>query len=109
MDDQKVLEIVNAIDLKLWIFLLKFGFVTLVFMIGKGFIEHLYNYLALRISSGYGVNTKILYEGELYYFDEIKFTSVILIKKNKRIFIPINLFMESAIVVVRNGDPDSDK
>ena len=109
MTSQQSLEILDSINLHVWFLLLKFGVAAFLVIVTKNFVTHVYNYLALRFSTGFGVNTKIEYDGELYYLDQIKFTDVVLIKKNKRVFIPISRFTSLPIHVVRNGSPRREK
>jgi hypothetical protein len=108
MNSEKALEIINTIDMKIWILLIKFGIAAFMVMFMKDFISHLYHYLYLRFSTGYGVNTKIKYNDSLYYLDEITFSAVILKKGNERVFIPISNFLTSPIIVVRNGTPSNE-
>ena len=106
MTAQQSLEIINSIDAKIWFLLLKFGFAAFLVILVKNFVTHLYQYLFLRWSKGYGINTKVEYEGEIYYIDDQTFTNIVLIKGSKRVFIPISRFMTMPVKVIRNGNPD---
>lgn len=108
MNKQQVIEILNLIDINVWILLFKGGAATFIIILLKNLTTHLYNYLALRNSSGFGVNTKIRYNGKLYYLDRINFTNVVLTREKERVFIPIQRFMSWPIEVIRNGTPKDD-
>lgn len=101
MRGKDALDVINSLDLQIWILIFKFVVAVFLVLAIKEAANRILAWISIRASSGYGTNTQVQYNSRRYFIDSITFSHVILVNGDTRVLIPLKTFLCMPKEIVR--------